>query len=108
MSRNGGVPNRRSFLAVFQHANVRTPRWLDFLVQRPESHSCHRERGIHGRNYSDLPVFDMLFGTFHNPADFAREAGFHPGASSRVGEMLRFRDVSRPREETRLVETPAN
>jgi sterol desaturase/sphingolipid hydroxylase (fatty acid hydroxylase superfamily) len=84
-----------TFLSVFQHANVRTPRWLGYVVQRPESHSYHHERGVHARNYSDLPVFDLLFGTFHNPAGFAAEAGFHPGASERIGEMLRMRDVSR-------------
>ena len=86
-----------TFLGVFQHANIRTPRWLGYLVQRPESHSHHHERGVHARNYSDLPVFDLLFGTFHNPRDFAVENGFYPGASSRVPEMLLMRDVSRPR-----------
>jgi hypothetical protein len=28
-----------TFLAVFQHINVRTPQWLGYIVQRPESHS---------------------------------------------------------------------
>lgn len=85
-----------TLLGIFQHANIRTPRWLGYFVQRPESHSHHHERGVHARNYADLPVFDLLFGTFHNPRDFAAEAGFYHGASARVGEMLRFRDVSRP------------
>ena len=86
-----------TFLGIFQHANIRTPRWLGYLVQRPESHSHHHERGVHARNYSDLPVFDILFGTFHNPRGFAVENGFYPGASSRVPEMLLMRDVSCPR-----------
>ncbi|HLF11735.1 MAG TPA: sterol desaturase family protein [Gammaproteobacteria bacterium] len=85
-----------TFLGVFQHANVRTPRWLGFIVQRPESHSHHHERGVHARNYSDLPVFDLLFGTFYNPADFAAAAGFYDGASARLAEMLAMRDVSEP------------
>jgi len=86
-----------AFNAAFQHANVRTPRWLGFLVQRPESHAVHHGRGIHRDNYSDLPLWDMLFGTFRNPQAGAepREAGFYNGASARVGEMLAFRDVSR-------------
>jgi sterol desaturase/sphingolipid hydroxylase (fatty acid hydroxylase superfamily) len=63
-------------------------------VQRPESHSRHHARGVHAGNYSDLPLFDLLFGTFHNPRDFAAETGFYDGASSRVADMLRFRDVS--------------
>lgn len=88
-----------SFCAIFQHANIRTPRWLGYVIQRPESHSLHHERGVHARNYSDLPLFDILFGTFENPRDFAPATGFHEGGSSRVLDMLAFRDVSRPREE---------
>lgn len=85
-----------TFLSIFQHANVRTPRWLGYFVQRPESHSVHHERGVHARNYSDLPLFDLLGGTFHNPMGFASETGFYDGASARVGDMLRLRDVSVP------------
>jgi len=88
-----------TFLAMFQHANVRTPRWLGYLIQRPESHSRHHERGVHAGNYSDLPLFDMLFGTFHNPRDFAAQAGFEDGASSRVADMLLARDVANARAE---------
>ena len=83
-----------TFLGVFQHANIRTPRWLGYLIQRPESHSRHHERGVHASNYSDLPVFDLLFGTFDNPREFRPEAGFYDGASKRVWDMLRLRDVS--------------
>ncbi len=86
------------FLGIFQHANVRTPRWVGYFVQRPESHSIHHERGVHRYNYADLPVFDMLFGTFRNPATYVAETGFYDGASSRIGEMLMFRDVSQPVE----------
>jgi sterol desaturase/sphingolipid hydroxylase (fatty acid hydroxylase superfamily) len=85
-----------TFMSVFQHANVRTPRWLGYVIQRPESHSHHHERGVHARNYSDLPLFDLVFGTFHNPREFAAEQGFYEGASSRLGDLLRFRDVSVP------------
>jgi sterol desaturase/sphingolipid hydroxylase (fatty acid hydroxylase superfamily) len=85
-----------TLLAVFQHTNVRTPQWLGYLVQRPESHSHHHERGVHARNYSDLPVFDLLLGTFHNPRDFAPVTGFYDGASARIIDMLLARDVSAP------------
>jgi sterol desaturase/sphingolipid hydroxylase (fatty acid hydroxylase superfamily) len=81
---------------VLQHANVRTPRWLGYVVQRPESHSRHHARGVHAGNYSDLPIFDLLFGTFDNPPAFAKRAGFYDGASARVAEMLSFRDVAAP------------
>lgn len=86
-----------AFSAAFQHANVRTPRWLGYLVQRPESHAVHHERGIHRYNYSDLPLWDIVFGTFRNPATWEGEVGFHDGASRRIPEMLIARDVSAPR-----------
>lgn len=84
-----------TFLVVFQHTNIRTPVWLGYLIQRPESHSVHHAKGIHRYNYSDLPVFDMLFGTFRNPDTFEQEAGFYHGASKRIPEMLVFQDVSK-------------
>lgn len=84
-----------TFNAVFQHANLRTPRWLGYVIQRPESHGIHHERGVHAYNYSDLPLWDMVFGTFRNPETFDGEVGFWKGASSKVGAMLLARDVSR-------------
>ncbi len=86
-----------TLMAVFQHLNLRTPQWLGYIVQRPESHSVHHQRGLHRWNYSDLPLWDLVFGTFRNPKDFAAEAGFHDGASARVLPMLMFRDVAEER-----------
>ncbi len=83
-----------TFLAIFQHANVRTPRWLGWLVQRPEMHTVHHAREVHHYNYADLPFIDLLFGTFRNPRGHEYETGFWHGASSRVGDMLLLRDVS--------------
>ena len=85
-----------TFLAMFQHANVRTPAWLGYFVQRPEMHTVHHARGVHHYNYADLPVFDMLFGTFRNPNGYEYETGFWHGASARVADMLLLRDVSSP------------
>jgi sterol desaturase/sphingolipid hydroxylase (fatty acid hydroxylase superfamily) len=85
-----------TWLSIFQHMNLRTPRWLGYFVQRPESHSWHHARGRHRDNYADLPVVDMLFGTFDNRADFAPELGFYDGASMRLGDMMLGRDVSAP------------
>jgi sterol desaturase/sphingolipid hydroxylase (fatty acid hydroxylase superfamily) len=82
--------------AMFQHLNVRTPRWLGYLIQRPEAHSVHHARGVHAYNYGNLPLSDLLFGTFRNPADFMPEAGFWDGASAKVGAMLLGRDVGEP------------
>ncbi len=84
-----------TFLAIFQHCNINTPRWIGYFIQRPESHSVHHARDVHNKNFSDLPVFDILFGTFENPRTFVEQAGFYDGASARVFDMLLFRDVSR-------------
>jgi len=83
-----------AFHGVFQHWNVRTPRWLGYLVQRPESHCLHHERGVHARNYADFPLWDMLFGSFDNPRDFDGACGFDAPADRRVGAMLAWRDVN--------------
>ena len=40
--------------------------------------------------------FDLVFGTFDNPRDFAPANGFYDGASLRVTEMLVFRDIAAP------------
>ena len=85
-----------TFNAMFQHANIKTPRWLGYIIQRPESHSVHHQRGLHRYNYADLPLWDMVFGTFRNPAEFAEECGFHDGASTRIPAMLVGVDVSEP------------
>jgi sterol desaturase/sphingolipid hydroxylase (fatty acid hydroxylase superfamily) len=81
-------------ISIFQHTNMRTPRWLGYFVQRPESHSIHHRRGAHAKNYSRLPMVDMLFGTFENPQYFDTDAGFYPGASKRVLAMLVGVDVA--------------
>lgn len=86
-----------NFLAIFQHANIKTPQWLGYFVQRPESHTMHHAQGIHRYNYSDLPLFDILFGTFRNPKTFDHKTGFYEGASARIVDMLKGDDVTVPR-----------
>jgi sterol desaturase/sphingolipid hydroxylase (fatty acid hydroxylase superfamily) len=90
------------FYAVFQHANIHTPTWLGYVIQRPEQHALHHQRGVHAWNYADFPLIDLLFGTFKNPAHAPAEAqaGFWDGASQRVGAMLIGRDVAEPVELT--------
>jgi sterol desaturase/sphingolipid hydroxylase (fatty acid hydroxylase superfamily) len=83
-----------TFLAVIQHANIKTPTWMGYIFQRPESHSLHHAKGIHAFNYSDLPLFDILLGTFRNPKEFSSETGFYDGASSRMADMLAFKDIN--------------
>lgn len=84
------------FVSLLSHANLRTPRWLGWLIARPEVHAVHHQRGRHTGNYGELMLWDMLFGTWSNPASWNGEAGFYDGASARVLDMLLGRDVSRP------------
>lgn len=79
---------------LFYHWNVNTPRWLGFLFQRPESHCLHHESGVHSCNYADLPVWDMLFGTFRNPGCWKKSCGFEGGAERRLLDMIRGKDVA--------------
>jgi sterol desaturase/sphingolipid hydroxylase (fatty acid hydroxylase superfamily) len=83
-----------TFLAVIQHANIKTPQWMGYIFQRPESHSLHHSKGVHAFNYSDLPLFDIILGTFRNPKDFATDTGFYTGASSKIGKMILFKDIN--------------
>lgn len=83
-----------TFFGVFQHSNIRTPIWLGYIIQRPESHSLHHCTGIHAYNYTDLPFIDMLFGTFKNPKYHSKTAGFYLGASNKILDMLKGRDVT--------------
>jgi sterol desaturase/sphingolipid hydroxylase (fatty acid hydroxylase superfamily) len=85
-----------AFYGMFQHWNVRTPQWLGYLIQRPEAHCEHHRKDVHAYNYGDLPVWDLLLGTFRNPATFEGECGFEAPADRQVGAMLAFRDVNGP------------
>lgn len=78
----------------FYHLNVRTPRWLGYVIQRPEMHRIHHARGVHYDNFADLPLWDMLFGTFRNPASFDGLCGFKPEREARLASMLAFQNVN--------------
>ncbi len=80
---------------LFYHWNVKTPYWLGYLFQRPESHCVHHQEGVHSYNYADLPLWDMLFGTFRNPRQWEANCGFGPDKEGRLWDMLRGKDVNR-------------
>ena len=77
----------------FYHANVRTPRWLRYFVQTPELHSIHHQFDFHACNYSDIPIWDRIFGTYKDAVEFTPRCGFPAGAEQKLSEMLYFRDV---------------
>jgi sterol desaturase/sphingolipid hydroxylase (fatty acid hydroxylase superfamily) len=79
---------------LFYHWNVRTPHWVGYIIQRPESHCIHHQEGLHSYNYADLPLWDMLFGTFRNPKDWQSSCGFG-SLEYRLPEMLVGVDVNK-------------
>ena len=77
----------------FQHSNVRTPRWLGYLVQRPESHSSIT--GVACTRQLFRPA-DLRSPLRHVPQPArVRSAGFYDGASARVADMLLSRRLCR-------------
>ncbi len=83
-----------AFYGLFQHWNVRTPQWVGYVIQRPESHCVHHRLGLHYYNFADFPPIDMLFGTFRNPREFRGECGFEADGDRRIGAILAFADVN--------------
>lgn len=70
------------------HMNIRTPQMMGLFFQRPEMHRIHHQRGLHHYNYSDLPLWDMLFGTYRNPAILDNQTGFPNDNENKVGALL--------------------
>lgn len=84
------------YVGVFNlvaHTDAKTPWLLGFLLQRPEMHRLHHERGQHRSNYG-LPVWDMMFGTWRNPRSGSVECGFTPDNEYRIKDMLLMRNVT--------------
>lgn len=77
----------------FYHTNVRTPRWVGFVFQRPEMHRIHHQHGRHKNNYGDITWWDMLFGTYENPKEWRHTCGFAPEQEEKLVPMLRYEDV---------------
>ena len=77
----------------FYHTSVRTPRWIGYIFQRPEMHRIHHQYGRHRNNYGDLPIWDMMFGTFDNPPRFEATCGFDADKEERLVDMLVYKDV---------------
>ena len=78
---------------LFYHSNVKTPRWVKYIIQTPELHSIHHELDVHHFNYADLPLWDRLFGTYRDADGFAARCGFPRHNERKLGRMLLFRDV---------------
>jgi sterol desaturase/sphingolipid hydroxylase (fatty acid hydroxylase superfamily) len=75
------------------HTNVKTPRWLGFIFQRPEMHRIHHQYQRHKNNYGDIVWWDMLFGTYENPKEWVHTCGFDNKKEQELVKMLKYEDV---------------
>jgi sterol desaturase/sphingolipid hydroxylase (fatty acid hydroxylase superfamily) len=78
----------------FYHMNISTPHWLGYVFQRPEMHRIHHQQGKHYYNFSDLPIWDMLFNTYRNPEKVKSPCGFKPERERKLMDILLFRNVN--------------
>jgi len=70
------------------HANIRLPRQVGYVFQTPEMHRLHHKSGHHAHNYSDIVIWDMLFGTYCNPKKPINSCGFDETHEKKVVPML--------------------
>lgn len=76
---------------LWEHTNIKTPRWLGYLIVRPEMHRVHHERDRHTNNYG-IPIWDILFGTYENSSRSV-ECGFDIQGERKLLTMLLFKRV---------------
>lgn len=98
----GLTPESSIWLSIFSgigeyiyHMNIKTPKILGYFFQRPESHRCHHRRNKreHCPNYSDIPPWDILGGTFENPETMDKPTGFSPHWENKRLDIMMFRNV---------------
>lgn len=78
---------------LFYHANIKTPHWVGYFMQRPEHHSIHHQFDVHDFNYGDITWWDRVFGTFRDTQEFTERCGFREHREQKLGQMLLFQDV---------------
>ena len=80
------------------HLNIKTPHWIGYFIQRPESHRLHHLQNTRiCKNYTDLPIWDILNRTFENPVNEFHPIGFNNGIETNVMSMMMFNDVRKNR-----------
>lgn len=77
----------------FYHSNIKSPRWMKKIIQTPELHSIHHQLGVHNYNFSDLPMWDKLFGTYKDTDEFVEHCGFPRNNERKLWKMFVFKDV---------------
>lgn len=85
----------------FYHINISTPYWLGYIIQRPENHLAHHERDRQFTcNHGDIPIFDILNGTFWNVTKEEEKrlrTGFSGEREELLGSMLLGQNVLKER-----------
>ena len=78
------------------HMNIKTPHAMGYFFQRPEMHKIHHKEGVHYNNFSDLPLWDMLFGTYENPKNIlTTPCGFSEEKEKEFLKILTFKNVNK-------------
>jgi sterol desaturase/sphingolipid hydroxylase (fatty acid hydroxylase superfamily) len=95
-------------LSMFYHSAVRVQvPWLDRILVTPQVHRIHHSVSAehHNRNFADvLPIFDIVFGTYHRPvSEGFPETGLGPGSpaprsllSAQFGPLVAVGRLLRP------------
>ena len=79
-------------LETFHHANIRLQKRLKklgYVIQTPEQHLLHHEKGKHKSNYSPLTLWDTVFKTVAFSNDENMAVGFND--TGRAWPYLRFK-----------------
>ena len=77
----------------FYHSNLKSPKWLKYIIQTPELHSIHHQLDVHKYNFADIPLWDRIFGTYKDTNEFAEQCGFPNNNERKLWKMLLFKDV---------------
>jgi sterol desaturase/sphingolipid hydroxylase (fatty acid hydroxylase superfamily) len=83
----------------FYHSNIKSPKWMKHFIQTPELHSIHHQLDVHKYNYSDLPLWDKLFGTYKDTDEFMEHCGFPHDNERKLWKMMIFKDVYNDKDE---------
>jgi sterol desaturase/sphingolipid hydroxylase (fatty acid hydroxylase superfamily) len=85
------VPATLLVLDVIAHSNIHTPRFLGYLIQRPEMHRLHHSAEVKFVNFSNIVVWDWLFETYDNPISADDEIGFGPQNFNEFLKQITFK-----------------
>ncbi len=80
-------------LEIFHHSNIQTPRryrWIGYIIQIPEMHLVHHQKGLHRYNYATC-LWDTVFGTIRIPQQWNGNVGF--ADSAKTGKLFLLKQV---------------